>query len=169
MRNTLMFIGALMFLTLAASAADGSIPNRMDKVKAGEWVMMLNVSGAEAGEKIKVSVAEVKDGAVVIKRETFNADGSSGEVEQREIALSRYNERLSELEGKAKQISRERLTVKDKELSVVAVTWDREAEGETHEFKIWVSEELPIGGIAKTWSSDQEFPAAEVIDYGFAQ
>lgn len=169
MRKILLTLAAIAVLSVAASAADGSIPNRMDKAKAGEWVMMQNVAGDGAGTKTKVSVTEVKDGVVFIKREIFDRDGNPEEVFQHEIPLDRYAARLAELEGKAKQISRERLTVKDKELSVVAISWDGDPEDgkPDREFKIWVSEELPMGGIAKTWSSDHDFPAAEVIDYGF--
>lgn len=169
MRRTLLTLAAIAVLTVAASAAEGSIPNRLGKAKAGEWVMMQNVAGDGAGTKTKVSVTEVKDGVVFIKREIFDRDGNVEDEFQHEIPLDRYDARLAELEGKAKQISRERLAVKDKELSVVAISWDGDPEEgkPEREFKIWVSEELPIGGIAKTWSSDNDFPAAEVIDYGF--
>lgn len=172
MRKTLLTLAAFAVLASVAAAADGAIPNRLGKAKVGEWAMLQNVAGDDIGRKTKVSVIEVKDGVVVIKRELFNADGTPDEVIQHEIPLERYNARLADLEGKAKQISRERLTVKDKEFSVVAVSWDGDA-GEdgapAPEFKIWVSADLPIGGIAKIWSSSPDFPAADVVDYGFEQ
>lgn len=170
MRGILLAFAALAMFAAQAVAADGAIVNRLDKAKVGEWVMMQDVSGDSVGEKTKVEVIAVRDGMVVIKREHYDENGAVSDSKEHEIKLDRYAQRMADLQEKAKQISRERLTVKDKEMTVQAVSWDDEDPDDAdarREFKIWVSEDLPIGGIAKTWSSDPGFPAAEVIDYGF--
>lgn len=160
----------LFAVCLSAAAADVALPGRLKKAKVGEWLIMRDVSGADAGERMRISVAEVREGApkvVVLKRERLGDDGSVLESKDMEIDMDRYAERIAGMEEKAKQISRERLTVKDKEFTVYAISWDDENDGETREFKVWVSEDLPVNGMAKFWCSDPEMPSAEVIDYGF--
>ncbi len=163
-------MAALLFVALAAAGTSaGEIPNRLDQVKAGEWLLMRDVSGARTGELTKFSVSAVKgegaDKVLTLKIERYGPDEKVQETKEIEIPVSRYTERMAGLESKAKQIGRERLTVKGKEIPVVTVTWDDDKE--PREFKLWLSDELPIGGVAKSWSSDQDFPAAEVEDYGF--
>lgn len=165
------FLYALFMLCVAgiAVSAEGAIPNRMGLVKPGEWLLMQEVAGPNAGDRVKFEAVEVRgsgaDAVVVIRGQRFSG-GEETESREIEIPVARYGQRLAELEDKAKQISRERLVVKDAEITVFAVSWDDEAE-EPHEFKIWVSRDVPLGGIVKSWSSDPEFPAAEIIDYGF--
>lgn len=159
----------LALASVGAVAAAGELPNRMDKVKAGEWLLVKDVSGSRAGELTKFTVAEVKgagaDKVVVMKIERFGPDEKVQETRDVEIPVARYAERMAGLEAKAKQIGKERLTIKGKEIPVATVTWDDDKE--PREFKLWLSEDLPIGGLAKSWSSDPEFPAAELVDYGF--
>jgi hypothetical protein len=135
-------------------------------------VITRDVSGEDVGGKIRIVVVKVEDGAVTIRRERLDADGSVSESGEIEIKLPHSEKRLQDLQDKAKQISRERLIIKDREFAVTAISWDGDegevgTNGAVREFKVWVSEELPVGGIAKTWSSDPDFPAFEVIDYGF--
>ena len=168
MRTFFAVILTFAVLAAGASAAEGGIPNRLNKAKVGEWVVLQDVSGEGRGERTRVSVIKATDDAVTIRREFL--DDADAESKEHEINFDRYNKRLSDLEAKAKQISRERLTIKDKEFMVQAVSWDGEDPEDAEnrrEFKIWVSSDLPIGGIAKIWSSDPNFPASEVVDYGF--
>ncbi|MCL2000870.1 MAG: hypothetical protein FWG74_05505 [Planctomycetes bacterium] len=164
----IMTVFALTMLTVGAVAADGSLPNRLDQVKAGEWLLLKDVSGARIGELTKFSVSEVKgegaDKVVVMTIDRYH-DEKIEETRDIEIPVSRYAERMAGLEARAKQIGRERLTIKDREIVVVTVTWDDDRE--PREIKLWLSDELPIGGLAKSWSSDPDFPAAELVDYGF--
>ena len=169
MRKTMLACIMILGVVGAANAADDAIPHRLARAKVGEWVLLRDVSGDRAGETTKFSVTEVKgsgdEAIVVLKKEEFDRDGKAADTKDIEIPIARYNTRIAGLEDKAKQISRERLMVKDKEITVVAVTWDDEEN--SRELKIWVSDEIPTGGIVKTWSSDPEFPAFELIDYGF--
>lgn len=159
----IMMTFALAF-AVALSAAAGDIPSRLGRAKAGEWVEMRNTAGDNAGEKVRISVAEVKgegdDAVVVLKMEP-----SEGESRTIELPIARHKARMADLEEKAKQVSRERLTVKGKEISVYAVVWDDEENN--REFKLWLSEDIPVGGIVKSWSSDPDVPAGEVVDFGF--
>ena len=163
----------LAIVCSAAVAADSAVPNRLPQAKAGEWVLMVDITGENAGEKMKVSVVEVREGTpkvVVLRRDRIAADGTSTQEGVLELNLDRYAERMAGLEEKAKQVSRERLTIKDREFTVQAISWDGDtpdADGKPREFKMWLTEELPIGGMAKFWSSDPEVPSIEVIDYGF--
>ena len=163
---------AVLATILAMAAALGlaaDIPNRLPMAETGEWLLLRVVSGEKAGELVRFSVCETRgdgdDRVVVMRMEKLDQDGSISESRDIESPVARHAERLAELEAKAKQISRERMTVKDREITVVAVTWDDD-EG-SREFKLWVSGELPIGGVVKSWSSDPDFPAAELVDYGF--
>ncbi len=170
MRTFIMALMAAVLLAGAAAAADNVIPNRLAKAKAGEWVMLQDTAGPNAGEKEKFTVAEFKgtgdDMIIVLKRERYDAEGKVSETKDMEINLAKYAARLAELEDKAKQISRERLTLNNTEFTLWAVTWDRETESGTHEFKIWLSDQIPVGGFFKSWSSDPTFPAAELVDFG---
>jgi len=166
-KHVIAFVAAVMLCGLTI-AAEGVIPRRLAEAKAGEWVLLRDVSGENAGETIKFTVVEIKDGedkVVSMRSERYGEDGTVIETKDFEFPLSKYLERTEKLEDKAKQIGRERLTVKDKEIAVTAVSWDDEEE--TREYKLWISEDIPVGGIVKTWSSDPDFPAAELIDFGF--
>ena len=170
MRTIALSLLLAIGLLVPAASAESAIPSRLDKAKAGEWVVMRDISVGGEEEIMRISVSAVREGnpkVVVLKRERLAPDGSVEESKEMELDLDSYAERVRGLEDKAKQISRERLTVKDKELTVYAVSWDDERDDVVREFKIWVSEDLPIGGIAKFWCSDPEMPSAEVVDYGF--
>lgn len=170
MRKSLIAVAAFLALSMfvAAGAADYVIPNRLAKAVAGEWTLMQTVAGDHMGEKIRFSVKSVigvgEDAVVLIANERLDADGAVAEVDEVEVPLSRYAAKLRELEDNAKQVSRERLTIGDAAYTVYAVTWDDEESG--REMKIWISDDIPVGGLMKSWSSDAAFPAVELVDFG---
>lgn len=165
-----MIMTLLAVVVCAAAVAEDSFPNRMSQAKVGEWVLMEDVSGADVGEKTKVTVTKVEDGVVTVKREHLDDSGAVVETKEHEIALDRYNERMDSIKGRATAITEDFVVIKDKEYPVTAVEFvsqSKTEDGEDREFKIWFTDQLPIGGIAKTWCSDADFPSAEVIDFGF--
>ena len=79
-------------------------------------------------------------------------------------------ERSAGLRQRATSIEPGFVMIKDREIPVVAVSFSgdgKDGSGANREFIIWLSNEIPAGGIAKTWCSDADFPQAEVIDFGF--
>ena len=168
MRKAILFMFVLAVSGLAAHAAE-SIPSRLDKMKAGEWILMQDVSG-ESGERTKITVLSVTPEAFTLRREHMDPDGTVTETKEHEIPMDKARERHADLEGKAKEVTKEFVIVKDKEIPVTAVFWesDKAQDGKPREFKIWLSDELPVTGLAKFWSSSSTFPNAEIIDYGFA-
>lgn len=172
MRGIMLVVASVVFAGMAAAsaaAADGDLPNRLEKAKAGEWLLFRNVSGERDDRLTKYSIVEVKgegdDKVVVLRIEHLGAEGEATESRDVEINMAKYRERRAGILDRAKQISSERLTIKDKEMPVTAVIIDSE-DGKS-EFKFWVSADLPVNGLVKTWSSDPEFHAIELIDYGF--
>ncbi|MCD8139669.1 MAG: hypothetical protein LUE17_07815 [Planctomycetaceae bacterium] len=168
MRTLFLTVAAVCFATFAM-AADATIPNRFDQVKPGEWIVMQDVSGGDrAGERNRISVVSVADGVITIRREHYAADGSLIETKEHALDIARITERQAALQTRATSITPGFITVKDKEIPVVAVAFKGEnGEDADREYMIWVSADLPLGGLAKTWCSDAEFPQAEVVDYGF--
>lgn len=164
-------LSLIICLSVAGTAlsTDSVVPFRLPHAKVGEWALFLDTSGSKPGEQFRFSVSEVKgsgaDSVVVILYERFDPAGELTDEREIELNLAEMEKRSQELEDKAKQISRERMTIKDQEMTVWAISWDDE--DNDREFKIWISEDLPVGGLAKSWSSDPEIPAAELIDYGF--
>lgn len=170
MRKLFVFVTAFVLAGVVAMAAEKTIPNRIEDIKQGEWVMMEDVSAAGDGEKIKVTVTAITDGKITMRREHFNRDGVVTETKENEIPVARMRERFADLQKKAKTITEEFVMVGDKEMPVIAIHWEGEGkddEGKPHEYKIWLSEKLPLTGVAKFWSSDNGIPHAEILDYGF--
>lgn len=168
MRKLALVLTLALSLAGAALAGESVVPFRLPDAKVGEWTLFLNTSGERTGEQARFSVKEVKGGddkVVVILYERFDASGQPIEERDIELNIADMKKHSQDLEDKAKQISRERLAIKDKEITVWAISWDDEENN--REFKVWISGELPVGGLAKSWSSDPNIPAAELIDYGF--
>ncbi len=168
MRTALLALAAA--LLLSAAVAGEAIPNRIAAAKAGEWVLMEDVSGGDAPEQTRVTLLRIDGASFTVKREHFGEDGAVVETKEHEISLADYNRRMEEMASRAQEITREFITINEKEYPVTAVrilTEETDANGEPREFKVWLSPDLPIGGVAKTWSSDADFPSAEVIDFGF--
>ena len=168
--RTLVFslLAALVFGS-AAIAAD-AVPNRIAKAKVGEWVLMQDVSGDDSGELTKVTLLAIDGDSFTVKREHIDAAGAVVESKEHVVKLDAYNKRMADMAARAKETTQEFVVIKDKQYPVTAVyviSETKDADGNDREFKIWLSEELPIGGVAKTWSSDVKLPSAEVIDFGF--
>ncbi len=169
MRKSILFLATLILSASAAVAAD-CIPNRICLAKTGEWVLMTDVSGEESGEQTKVTLTAVGAESFTVKREHIAADGTVAETIDTTITLADYNRRMNEMAARAKSVTDEFVVIGDTEYPVVAVhilSDKPDANGNPREFKVWISDKLPIGGIAKTWSSDPAFPSAEVVDFGF--
>lgn len=172
MRRMLGVLSVFLLSTLTVAAADGFVPNRLAQAKVGEWTLMRHISGEHAGELIRFIVADRKgtgdDAVVVLRRERLDENGEVADEREFELNLEKLSQRMAGIEDKAKQTSRERMTVKDKEMVVYAITWDQESrrDGNTYEMKMWVSEEVPVGGMVKNWSENPRFPASELVDYG---
>lgn len=161
-----LFATAIFALALTGLALGVEMPDRLPKAKAGEWVVMQDVSGSGSGGKATITVAEVRgsgtDAVVVLK-----IDRDGGESRTIEIPMSGHDARRAELLDKAKQISQERMTVKGREFPVTAISWDDTKDDTHREFKLWLSDEIPVMGMVKSWSSDPDVPAGEVVDFGF--
>lgn len=168
MRTMLLTLFAIAVCTVAV--AGESFPNRMDQAREGEWVLMREVSSADSDERVRMTVTKVADGKISVRREHLDADGKIFESKDYDLTLESYNQRMEGIKSRARSITNEFLVINDTEFDVVAVEFTGEsktADGEERDFKIWFSEKLPIGGIAKIWSSDPDFPSAEVVDFGF--
>lgn len=171
MRRFALIVPLLLAFAVGASAADRMLPNHLVNAKPGEWVVMRDIAGDNAGEFSRFIILERKgegdDAVVTMRRERLNEAGEVTESRDFDINLARHAKRLAELEDKAKQISREHITINDKTYNVYAVTWDHEGkDGQVSEMKMWVSDEIPGGGMVKIWSSNPNFPAAELVDSG---
>jgi hypothetical protein len=171
MKTYICLLFAALVLTGVAGAEDAVFPNRLRNAVVGEWAILMDTAGPEIGNRERVVVVDVAgDGdekAVVIRREPIDDDGTVGEGGEVEINLARFADRMREMTDKAKEIESVEMLVGDSELTMWSMMWEKEAEdGQTYEYKVWVSEELPVGGLFKTWSSDPEFSAVEMIDCG---
>lgn len=167
-----LLLSVLLLLAAAPlSAGETAIPDRFDSIKAGEWMMMRDVSGGDReGERNKISVVKVDGDVLLMRREHFAADGSLIETKDREMSIAGMRGHFAGIQSIAKSIEPGFITVKNQEIPVVVVAFadeDESGAGEKRDFIIWISEKLPVNGVAKTWCSDAEFPQAEVIDYGF--
>ncbi len=165
------FVLALCAALLAVSAGVAvDIPNRIGSAKVGEWVLMEDVSGEESGEATKVTLTAIDGESFTITREHIDASGAVIETKEHTIPLADYNRRMEGMASRAKEITEEFVFIGEKEYPVVAVhivSDTKDENGNDREFKMWISADLPIGGVAKTWSSDVRFPSAEVVDFGF--
>ena len=168
MRKTLMLLAAVFCLASASLAAEFNlVPNRLARAKAGEWVILANLSDPD--EKVKISVVGVEcedaEQVVVIMRQNLDVDGNVvGEGTERRVKMSGYQERLDKLDQKAHRVSRERTSFNDRDITVYVVEW--EVEEEDREIKIWLSYDIPVGGFVRIWSSDPDFHTYELVDYG---
>lgn len=171
MRRIALMAAFLSALALPAPAAD-KLTMPLLTAKVGEWTVHRDVSGDKTGEMTRYKLVDRSgsgdDEAVTIRREVLGDDGKALEMRDIQINLARYKQRVQGLEEKAKQISFERMQVKDREVETVAVTWDQDSEdGQSREFKIWTSKDVPLGGMVRFWCSDPAFPATELVDYGW--
>lgn len=164
----------MLFAFIAAAAAAGAafpgegrlLPYCLDDAKVGEWVVMKNIS--EPGETVRSAVVARGTGddgeTVTISREVTDADGGVADRKERTIRLSRYRERIAGLEEKAVRVTRERMDFKDRPITVFIVEVVDEETG--REVKIWLSNDIPVSGVVRMWSSDPEFPTYELEDFG---
>jgi hypothetical protein len=163
----LVMVVSLLSLSAALAAEYNLVPNRLSQAKVGEWVVLGNVQ--EPGETVKTIVQAVEcddTGAVVVlRRETLDAEGKVTDSTERRVSLSRYQDRLDKLDQKADRISREKMLVKDSEITVYVVEWVDEESG--REMKLWSSYAIPVGGFVKIWSSDPELATYEIVDFGW--
>ncbi len=170
MRTVILTFAAAFLFAAAARAVD--IPNPLADAVPGEWVLMEDVSGEETGERTKVTLTAIDAERFTICLEHIDADGAVVERNEHTFPLAEHNRRMAEMAANAKETAEDFVFIGDAEyptVSVHVVTDDKDADGNAREFKLWISDSLPIGGLAKTWSSDPKLPDAEVIDFGFTQ
>ena len=163
-------IGLFLAVLPVAAGFSGEIPNRLPRARVGEWLLFRDVSGERSGEYTRFSIVDSRgeddDKVLVLRIEKLaGAEDDGDDVRDIEIKPAGFTERVAELEKKATHITPGTLTVKDSEMAVVEVVFNDD--DEDREFHLWISESAPIGGLVKTWCSDPEFPAAELVDYGF--
>ncbi len=135
----------------------------------GEWALMEDVSG-DAVERTKFTLLRIDGESFTVKREHMDESGAVVETMEHTVSFADYNKRLEGMAARAKEVTREFVIVKDREIPVTAVhivSDTKDGNGDDREFKLWISDEIPLGGLAKTWSSDPAFPSAEVVDFGF--
>jgi hypothetical protein len=167
MRKYMLAVIVLFGLAGTVCAANFNlVPNALRYAKPGEWVLLQNVENPK--DQVKVSIVsrecEGSEEVVVLKREEFGEDGTVADVKDRRIKMSRYQERLDKLDQRADRISREKMTIADREITVYVIEW--EDTEKDREIKIWLSYDIPAGGFVRIWSSDPEFPTYELVEYG---
>lgn len=167
-----LYIAAMSLFLLAVTAAAGekAVPNRVADMKQGEWVLMEDVSPESDGETIRVTVTRVGGGKFTLRRDHMDKTGAITETKESEMDVADAAKRLDDLGKKARTVTDEMIIVNEREIPVVAIEWEgskKDADGNSHEYKMWLSEKLPVTGVAKFWSSDNSIPHAEIIDYGF--
>ena len=164
-RYMLAPISMLGFAGTVSAANFNLVPNALRYAKPGEWVLLQNVENPK--DQVRVSVVsrecEGNEEVVVIKREEYAEDGTIAEVKDRRIKMSRYQERLDKLDQRADRISREKMTVGEKEITVYVIEW--EDTEKDREIKIWLSYDIPAGGFVRIWSSDPECPTYDLVEY----
>ena len=167
MRTVFLSFLVMLGLTATSVAAEFNlVPNPLTKAKVGEWVLLSNLS--VPGETVKITVVgrvcEENQQVIVLKREHIDAEGKVGETLERRVKLSSYQDRLDKLDQKADRISREKMLVKDRNITVYVIEWqDTEHD---RDVKVWLSNDIPVGGFVRIWSSDPEFPTYEILDFG---
>lgn len=167
MRYLMIMLLAVVGVAFTAQAAEYNlVPNRLSQAKAGEWVLLGNLSAP--GERVKITVTdracENGEWVVGLKREHIDEEDNVTEANDRRIKLSRYQKRIDDLDQRADRISREKMTIKDRNITVYVIEW--EDVEKDREVKIWLSNDIPVGGFVRIWSSDPEFPTYEIIDFG---
>lgn len=176
---SLCVVCAALFFGFAAFAADNAggassggiaIPNPLADAKAGEWVLMEDVSGEESGEAIKVTLVAVDDASVTMRIEDIDADGVVAATREHVIPRAFFDKGREDMRKNLIEVTDDFVVIKGKEYPVVAVRYTAHIPargGDPVEFKMWISDEIPVTGIAKSWSSDVKFSAGEVVDFGF--
>ncbi len=167
MRRYMLAVLFVLGLAGTVSAANFNlVPNALRYAKVGEWTLLQNVENPT--DQVKISIVgrecENNEEVVILKREEYAEDGTIAETTERRIRMSRYQERLDKLDQRADRISREKMTIADKEITVWVIEW--EDTEKDREIKIWLSYDIPAGGFVRIWSSDPEFPTYELVEYG---
>lgn len=167
MRKAILLSMAFCCFAGAALAANFNlVPNRLAGAMPGEWVLLANVE--ETGDRVKVSVVgrecEGREKIIVVKREHMDADGNVTETKEHRVNLTRYQDRLDRLDERANRISREKMTIDERTITVYVVEWE-DTEND-REMKLWLSYDIPVGGVVRIWNSDPEFPTYELVEYG---
>lgn len=169
MRKAIAFLMALTLTAAAAVAVDAEdIPNRTSQIQPGEWIILQDTSG-ETTDTNRITVLDRQGDMIKLRREHFDGEGKLVETTESELDLNRYRRRMENARDKAMEVTEEFITIGDKEHEVYGLLWEDadKRTGEKHQFKVLVSPELPISGVARFWTSNPEAFVADVIDYGF--
>lgn len=165
-------IAAFLILCVAAVSAaavdTSSVPDRIESIRPGEWVILQDTSG-ESKDTNKITVMDRKGDVVSLRREHYDENGTLVEVKDSEMNLSKYAQYAKNIKGKAVEVTDEFILIDDQGHEVVGMLWEDQDKntGEKHQYKVLVSPNLPISGVARFWTSNPNAPTADVIAYGF--
>lgn len=169
MRHAFAFLLIFAFAVGVAFAADTSaIPDRTGRIQPGEWIILQDTSG-DSTDTNKITVLDRKGDVLKLRREHFDSDGNLVGTTEHELDLKKFAERAQSVKGKAIEVTDEFIMIDEEGHEVVGVLWedtDKDS-GQKHQYKVLVSENIPISGVVRYWSSNPDAPSADVVGYGF--
>ena len=148
-------------------AAAGEAPDRLPKAKAGEWVMFKLMGGMQQKQTITDIKGSGDDMEVTIKTEVI-MNGATASTAEQTIKVGEMKKMQADAKAQADAsgakvaYSNETVEVKGKKFDAVVVT--TEVQGMTA--KTYMSDEMPVGGIIKMYTTGMAEPVMEVIDFG---
>lgn len=169
MHKVIAVLMTLCLIATAASAIDAaSVPNRTPKIQPGEWILLQDTSG-ETTDTNKITVLDRTGDIVTLRREHFDENGALIDTSESTMDLAKYNQYAQGIKAKATDVTEEFIVIDDVGHDVYGLLWEGESKntGEKHQYKVLVSPDLPIAGVARFWTSDPDSPTADVIGYGF--
>lgn len=169
MRRIFAFAMACVFaVSLTAAAVDTSaVPSRAADIRPGEWIILQDTSG-HSSDTNKITVLERNGDVLKLRREHYDSDGNLLETSTNDMDLSKYAQRAADVKSKALDVTEEFMMIDDQGHEMVGLLWeDTDKSGEKHQYKVLVSPNIPITGVARYWSSNPESPVGDVIGYGF--
>lgn len=169
MRTVTAFL-MMLALTAAVAADTSKVPDRMDKIQPGEWIILQDTSG-ESTDTNKITVLARNGDTLKLRREHYDSNGNLLETKDSDFDIAKYNKRADDIKSKALEVTEEFLMIDDQGHEVVGLLWEDndKTTGQKHQYKVLVSPNIPITGVARYWSSNPDSPTADIIDYGFGK
>lgn len=171
MRRILVLLVAFGLVAASAVAVDASsVPSRLDKIQPGEWIILQDTSG-DSTDTNKITVTARNGNIVKLRREHYDADGKLVETTEHDFDIAKYAARSADVKSKALEITEEFMMIDEEGHDVFGILWEDNDKktGEKHQYKVLVSPNLPLAGIARFWTSNPNTPTADVIGYGFGK
>lgn len=154
---------------VTAAAVDvSSIPNRTRQIQPGEWILLQDTSG-ESTDTNKITVLDRNGDIIKLRREHYDDNGVLINSTESEMDLAKYDQRANDIKAKAIGVTEEFMMIGDTGHEVYGLLWENADKntGEKHQYKVLVSPDLPIAGVARFWTSNPNSPTADVIGFGF--